>query len=392
VAVSPAGAIAPPEPATCSFSFGPVSTSGALGSLGLQWTVIPAVATQQCTAVASVTTTIAYAAGGALAGGVSDNPLTQTVTLHFSPALEDPSVSVFWNGDCTTTGAPTELITRSGALSAVSALGAQSTCASKGTGVSTLQVIDVDTISGVGIAPTLGDTGYRLLSNGMISDLRTLGTPELPPNDLDTLEVVPTPQIAITQLPNGNGDWTVSAGGLVVGWGYATFHGDVSGIHINAPIVGIAADRATGGYWLVGADGGVYSFDAPFHGSMGGMHLNSPIVGIAATPDGGGYWLVAADGGVFSFGDAAFWGSAGSIRLNSPVVGMAADPATGGYWLVAADGGVFTYHAPFFGSEGGHRLNAGISGMASTTNGQGYWLVGADGGVFTFGNAPFYGT
>ena len=39
--------------------------------------------------------------------------------------------------------------------------------------------------------------------------------------------------------------------------------------------------------------------------------LNAPIVGIAATPDGGGYWLVAADGGVFSFGDAHFYGSTG---------------------------------------------------------------------------------
>jgi hypothetical protein len=30
--------------------------------------------------------------------------------------------------------------------------------------------------------------------------------------------------------------------------------------------------------------------------------LNAPIVGITSTPDGGGYWLVAADGGVFTFG------------------------------------------------------------------------------------------
>ena len=30
---------------------------------------------------------------------------------------------------------------------------------------------------------------------------------------------------------------------------------------------------------------------------------------MAATPDGDGYWLVAADGGIFTFGDAAFYGS-----------------------------------------------------------------------------------
>ena len=41
------------------------------------------------------------------------------------------------------------------------------------------------------------------------------------------------------------------------------------------------------------------------------MHLNSPIVGMAATPTGKGYWLVAGDGGVFTFGDAHFYGSTG---------------------------------------------------------------------------------
>ncbi len=43
----------------------------------------------------------------------------------------------------------------------------------------------------------------------------------------------------------------------------------------------------------------------PFYGSTGSLHLNQPIVGMAATPDGGGYWLVAADGGIFSFGSVS---------------------------------------------------------------------------------------
>jgi hypothetical protein len=44
---------------------------------------------------------------------------------------------------------------------------------------------------------------------------------------------------------------------------------------------------------------------------------------MAATPDGHGYWLVAADGGIFSFGDAGFHGSAGSdSHLPSPTVAM----------------------------------------------------------------------
>ena len=71
----------------------------------------------------------------------------------------------------------------------------------------------------------------------------------------------------------------------------------------------------------------------------GAIHLNQPIVGMAATPDGGGYWLVASDGGIFAYGDAQFYGSTGSIHLNKPIVGMAATPDGGGYWLVASDGG-----------------------------------------------------
>ena len=36
---------------------------------------------------------------------------------------------------------------------------------------------------------------------------------------------------------------------------------------LNAPIVGMAGDPATGGYWLVGSDGGIFSFGAPFEGA-----------------------------------------------------------------------------------------------------------------------------
>ena len=69
--------------------------------------------------------------------------------------------------------------------------------------------------------------------------------------------------------------------------------------------------RTARGYWLVASDGGIFAFgDAGFHGSTGDIHLNQPIVGMAATPDGQGYWLVASDGGIFTFGAAGFHGSA----------------------------------------------------------------------------------
>jgi hypothetical protein len=85
----------------------------------------------------------------------------------------------------------------------------------------------------------------------------------------------------------------------------------------------MAADPATGGYWLVASDGGIFAFNAPFFGSTGALHLNQPIVGMTPAPDGNGYWLVARDGGVFSFGPgAAFHGSTGGIHINAPIVAM----------------------------------------------------------------------
>ena len=45
------------------------------------------------------------------------------------------------------------------------------------------------------------------------------------------------------------------------------FWGSTGGIRLNAPIMGMAPDDATGGYWLVGSDGGVFCFNAPFYGA-----------------------------------------------------------------------------------------------------------------------------
>ena len=107
------------------------------------------------------------------------------------------------------------------------------------------------------------------------------------------------------------GEWETTGTGTVTPLDGATSYGSVSQ-PLAKPIVGMAATPDGGGYWLVGADGGIFSFgDAVFHGGTGGTHLNAPIVGMAATPDGGGYWLVGSDGGIFSFGDAVFHGGTG---------------------------------------------------------------------------------
>ncbi len=161
----------------------------------------------------------------------------------------------------------------------------------------------------------------------------------------------------------------------------------------------------THGYWLVGSDGGIFTFgSAQFYGSTGALTLQRPVVGITPTSDLGGYWLVASDGGVFTFGDAGFFGSipglgfapAGSgaaKRLNAPIVGMVPSSDGGGYFMVGSDGGVFAFGDAKF--EGSCPGIGGCSGAAVTVmpdaTGNGYWLVTATGHIYTFGDAAYYG-
>ena len=170
--------------------------------------------------------------------------------------------------------------------------------------------------------------------------------------------------------------------------------GSAQHLGLNQPIVGMSATPLGKGYWLVAADGGIFSFgDAHFYGSTGGHHLNQPIVGMASTRSGHGYWLVAADGGIFTFGDARFHGSTGAFHLNQPIVGMAATPNGHGYWLVAGDGGIFTFgNARYHGAATNRADSTPIIGLAPTPSGHGYWVASADGGTAAFGDARPFGT
>ena len=196
--------------------------------------------------------------------------------------------------------------------------------------------------------------------------------------------------VGLAATRDDGGYWIANAQGFVVACGDAPYLGNVPTTPVR-PIVGIAPTPDGGGYYLVGSDGGVFSFgDAHFQGSASGMSLNKPVVGIAVDPATGGYWLVASDGGIFAY-NAPFYGSAGALRLNQPVVGIAEANGGGGYWLVASDGGIFAYNAPFYGSTGSIRLNKPVVGMGSDLASGGYWLVASDGGIFAY-NAPFYGS
>lgn len=174
----------------------------------------------------------------------------------------------------------------------------------------------------------------------------------------------------------------------------------------NGATVGSAATPAgSGGYWLVGANGGIFSFgDARFYGSTGDLRLRQPVVAVAAAKNFGGYWLVAKDGGVFGFGGAPYLGSvpglgigpAGSKsgrHLASPVVAAAASTEGAGYYMVTASGTVFSFgSATSEGSCGGtHKCSASVSAIVPDRSGRGYWLVLSDCQVVAFGNAAKVG-
>jgi hypothetical protein len=203
---------------------------------------------------------------------------------------------------------------------------------------------------------------WILLADGTIAarGVASLGQPS-------TIPVQPGEHwTAIVADPARTGYWTFTDRGRAAAFGTAGDFGDLvsSGVDPVGGVVGAAVTASGRGYFMIGSDGGVFTFgDAAFRGSMGDRALNAPVVGIAADSDGDGYWLVAADGGVFAF-DAAFRGSMGGQPLSRPVIGALA--YGGGYLMVASDGGVFDFSPlPFLGSLGANPPPRSIVGVAA---------------------------
>jgi len=182
-----------------------------------------------------------------------------------------------------------------------------------------------------------------------------------------------------------------------------------------APSPALAQPASGPGYWLAGADGGVFAFSAPFFGS-GSVTTGSPppctftpqapstlpgadgCTAIGAMAGGAGYWLLNGYRQPAPFGGAGFVGGhSGCTSLNGATgrwVGMASSLTGAGYWTVSSNGAVMGCGdaPPPFGGLTAETLSAPVVAMASTLDGQGYWLVSADGGVFAFGDALFAGS
>jgi hypothetical protein len=202
-----------------------------------------------------------------------------------------------------------------------------------------------------------------------------------------------------------HGYWLVGADGGIFTFGSAQFHGSTGNLVLQRPVVGITPTTSRNGYWLVATDGGIFAFgDSGFYGSIPGIglapagtpgpvpKLAAPIVAMVPSSDGGGYFMVASDGGVFAFGDARFAGSCPGIGGCSGAAVAVMPDATGqGYWLVTATGRVYAFGdaqvKPFAGGSTG----SVVSSAVRTPTGGGYWILFADGAVAAYGDARFIG-
>ncbi len=199
--------------------------------------------------------------------------------------------------------------------------------------------------------------------------------------------------------PPTYGYWLVGSDGGIFTFGSAQFYGSTGSIRLQRPVVGISPTASKGGYWLVASDGGVFAFgDAGYYGSIPGSglnpagsglphSLNAPIVGMVPSSDGGGYFMVASDGGVFAFGDARFEGSCPGIGgCSGAAVSVVPDASGNGYWLITQTGNVYAFgDAPFYGAPGNQ--GSPVTSAVRTADGHGYWVLLANGAVYAYGDA-----
>ena len=201
-----------------------------------------------------------------------------------------------------------------------------------------------------------------------------------------------------------HGYWLVGADGGIFSFGSAQFHGSTGSLKLQRPVVGITPTSDRRGYWLEASDGGVFAFgDAGFHGSLPGLgfapagavgsapKLSAPIVGMVPSVDGGGYFMVGSDGGVFAFGDAHFAGSCPGIGgCRGSAVAVIPDASGDGYWIATNNGNVYSFgDAPYLGAPG--IQSSPVTSAVRTPDGGGYWILLADGTVYNYGDAEYLG-
>ena len=253
------------------------------------------------------------------------------------------------------------------------------------------------TANGIAGAFTVTATGDGLTS--LPYSETNVAAPVTPPT---TTPPTTTPPPATS--PSDHGYWLVGGDGGIFTFGSAAFHGSTGSLKLSRPVVGITPTSSRQGYWLDASDGGVFAFgDAVYYGSVpqlgilpagspaAGRKLAAPVVGMVPSSTGHGYFMVAADGGVFAFGDAVFAGSCPSIGgCSGAAVAVMPDASGLGYWLVTTTGHVYAFgDAPFLGAPGS--VSSPVTSAGRTASGNGYWILLANGTVLSYGDAANLG-
>ncbi len=217
-----------------------------------------------------------------------------------------------------------------------------------------------------------------------------------------TTTVAPTTTTGGSEANAQHGYWLVGSDGGIFTFGSAQFQGSTGSLNLQRPVVGIAPTRNRTGYWLVAADGGMFAFNTGFYGSVPGLgfnpagsglahSLNTPIVAMVPSVTGHGYFMVASDGGVFAFGDAHFAGSCPGIGgCVGAAVAVVPDATGNGYWVITKAGDVYGFgDAGYFGAPGPQ--SSPVTSAVATPDGRGYYIVDGAGQVFAYGDATSLG-
>ncbi len=344
-------------------------------------------------ATALPASTVPYEVTASYPGDVNFTAASATASLSVFPAMSSTTLSV----SSTTAAFGNESTVRFSAT------------VTSGTSGSPTGLIDVEnggatacTIALVASGPntasgscSLSDSGLSLGTHSLTADYR---------GDGNYQSSISTARALLITNQTDHGYWLVGADGGIFSFGSAQFHGSTGSLKLQRPVVGLTPTSARQGYWLVASDGGVFAFgDAGFHGSLPALgfapagssgsrpRLSAPIVGMVPSSDGGGYFMVSSDGGVFAFGDAHFAGSCLDIGgCQGSAVSVIPDASGHGYWVTTSTGNVYAFgDAPYYGAPG--IQSSPVTSAVRTPDGGGYWILLANGTVYNYGDAEYLG-
>jgi hypothetical protein len=132
----------------------------------------------------------------------------------------------------------------------------------------------------VAVVPDVSGFGYWLVSSN--GDVHAFGDAV---NYGNATTFTPSGQIVVSAAaatPTGNGYWILTADGTIQTFGGAAYYGMPQGLDRSAQATALMVRSDGAGYWVAFSDGRVFaSGDVSNLGDMSGSHLNAPI--IAAT-------------------------------------------------------------------------------------------------------------